>query len=191
MLIKTGLVARCVRDLLQGLWPFRLSTESHSKPSQTGLLKTMGIYLTQLKSRVGTSFRYPNKVTRTWIFLAASFFASFILKLVVSIWQAKSQDYVVPIAYDSRGETFLKALVIVSGMSRAGSQGVRFSSTKSHGQSRKGWLSEGRKAGGTKYMSTIPGGALELAEIQTSSQPNKYLPNQCRNTQNRATVEYV
>lgn len=46
----------------------------------------MGIYLTQLKSRVGTSFRYPNKVTRTLIFLATSFFASFILKLAGCIY---------------------------------------------------------------------------------------------------------
>lgn len=77
-----GVFVICYRDL----WPFRLSPESHRKPSQTGLLKTMDIYLTQLKARVGTSFRYPNKVTRTWIFLAASFFASFILKLAVSMW---------------------------------------------------------------------------------------------------------
>lgn len=129
-----GLLLICYRDL----WPFRLSIQSHRKPSQTGLLKTIGIYFTWLKSRVGTSFRRPNKVTGALILLAISFFVAFILKVAVSMWQAKSQDYVVPIAYDTRGESLLLALVIVSGMSRADSQGVRFASTKSHGQSMKG-----------------------------------------------------
>ena len=46
-----------------GLLNRTLSNESHRKQSQTSLLKiTRAIYVTSLKSRVGTSFRHPDKV---------------------------------------------------------------------------------------------------------------------------------
>ena len=61
-----------------GLLDRTLSNESHRKRSQRGLLKiTRAIYLTSLKSRVSTSFRHSDKVTRAFILWAVSFITLF------------------------------------------------------------------------------------------------------------------
>lgn len=45
--------------------------------------------------------------------------------------------------------------------------------------------------GKKRHMSTMPREALKLAEVRTPSQPKKYLPDQCGNTQSGAAAEYL
>ena len=91
-----------------GLLDRTLSNESHRKRSQRGLLKiTRAIYLTSLKSRMGTSFRHPDKVMRAFILWAVSFITLFSSWLSLGSGQKQPQavpGYLVLTAPNTRRE---------------------------------------------------------------------------------------
>ena len=91
-----------------GLLDRTLSNESYRKRSQRGLLKiTRAIYLTSLKSRLGTSFRHPDKVTRAFILWAVSFITLFSSWLSLGSGQKQPQavlGYLVLTAPNTRRE---------------------------------------------------------------------------------------